>query len=102
MYLAKEFINVGENAYLGKILLTNQLWDKELTVKGVKIEDGVVVNDGCCIGPGTHIKKNTTVLPFSITSKNDVLDSNSVYFDATVKKIKTEEELIKILNFKPI
>jgi hypothetical protein len=102
MYLAKEFINVGENVYLGKILLTNQLWDKELTVKGVKIEDGAVVSDGCCIGPGTYIKKNTTVLPFSITSKNEVLDSNSVYYDATVKKIKTEKELIKILNFKPI
>jgi len=104
MYLAKEFLNVGKNVYLGKILLTTQLWDKALTVKSVSIEDGVVINDGCCIAPGTIIKKNTHILPFSIVSKNEILDPNSVYFDAPAKKIENIKDFknkfnLDILNF---
>lgn len=102
MYLAKEFINVGENAYLGKILLTNQLWDKALTIKGVNVGDGVVISDGCCIAPGTTIKKNCTILPFSITTKNDTLSSGSVYYDATVKKIRDDDNLLQLFNIEPI
>ncbi|TFG01396.1 MAG: hypothetical protein EU542_07025 [Promethearchaeota archaeon] len=104
MYLAKEFLNVGKNVYLGKILLTTQLWDKALTVKAVAIEDGVVINDGCCIAPGTIIKKNTNILPFSIVSKNEIIEPNSIYYDAPVKKMENLEDFkdkfnLDILNF---
>ncbi|MBY9006189.1 MAG: hypothetical protein KGD63_05480 [Candidatus Lokiarchaeota archaeon] len=98
MYLSKEFIHIGENAYIGKILLTNQLWDTALTVKGVKIEDNVVINDGCCIAPGNIIEKGVSILPFSITSKYEHLKSNKIYYDAPIKEIKNKEELIKIMN----
>lgn len=98
MYLSKEFIEIGENAYLGKILLTNQLWDTALTVKGVKINDNVVISDGCCVAPGNIIEKDVTILPFSITSKYDHLKANKIYYDAPIKEIKNKEELIEIIN----
>ncbi|TXT67020.1 MAG: membrane protein of unknown function [Promethearchaeota archaeon] len=97
LHLAKEFIEIGENAYLGKILLANQLWDAQLTVKGVKIDKNVVISDGCCIAPGTSIKNNTTILPFSITSKDDMLSPNSYYFGAPIQKI-TKKELFQLFD----
>ncbi|TFF94626.1 MAG: hypothetical protein EU543_00785 [Promethearchaeota archaeon] len=98
MYLAKEFLNVGKNVYLGKILLTTQLWDKDLTIKSVSIKDGVVINDGCCIAPGTIIKKNTHIMPFSIVSKNEIIDPNSIYYDAPAKKMKNFKDFKDLFN----
>ncbi len=100
LYLGKEFIEVGENVYLGKCLLSNQTWDQDLTIKGVKIGDNVVISDGCCIPPGNDINENTTILPFSITSKDSHLVSNSVYYGAPIKKIHSKQNLIEILNLK--
>jgi carbonic anhydrase/acetyltransferase-like protein (isoleucine patch superfamily) len=98
MHLSKEFLKIGQNAYLGKILLTNQLWDQELTVKGVKVGENVVICDGCCIAPGTIIKDDTTILPFSITSKDDILKSDSLYYGAPINKIENKEQLKHLMN----
>ncbi len=98
MYLSKEFINIGENSYLGKILLTNQLWDRVLTVKGIKISNRVVICDGCCIAPGNVIEDDVTILPFSITSKHEHLKANKIYYDAPIKEIQNKDELMRILN----
>ncbi|MBD3197829.1 MAG: hypothetical protein GF317_22450 [Candidatus Lokiarchaeota archaeon] len=98
MYLSKEFIEVGDNVYLGKILLTNQLWDKALTVKGVKIENNAVISDGSCIAPGTHIAENVMILPFSVTSKYEKLNKNEIYYGAPIKKVEDQKELDKLFN----
>ncbi len=97
-YLSKEFINIGENTYIGKILLTNQLWDTALTIKGVKVGENVVINDGCCIAPGNNIEKNVTILPLSITSKYDCLENGGIYYNAPIKLINNQDDLTKILN----
>ncbi|MBD3255094.1 MAG: hypothetical protein GF383_08365 [Candidatus Lokiarchaeota archaeon] len=91
MYVAKEFFKVGNNVYLGKIMTANHLWDKELTVKGLNIEDNSVILDGCCVSPGTHIGKNVTLLPLSITSKCDTLNENLDYLDAPAEPISNDK-----------
>jgi len=90
-YIAKEFLEVGENSYLGKALIANHLWDKNLTVKGIKIGENVEISDNCCIAPGTEIDKDVTLMPLSVTSKCDKLTSNSVYSQSPLKKISDEE-----------
>lgn len=100
LYLSKEFNTIGDNVYLGKILLTNQLWDKNLTVKGVHIGDNVVISDGCCIAPGSTLEDDISILPFSLTSKNTHLSSNSIYYDGPIKKIQNREELAELMNLK--
>lgn len=100
LYLSKEFNEIGNNVYLGKILLTNQLWDKNLTVKGVQIGDNVVISDGCCIAPGNVLEDNISILPFSITSKAAHLSSNSIYYDAPIKRIQNSQELVDIMNLR--
>ena len=97
-YLAKEFLQVGKNSYIGKALLANHLWDKNLTIKGIIIGDNVSISDNCCIAPGTEIENDVTLLPLSVTSKCDKLTSNSVYNHSPLKKI-SEEELIQIINY---
>lgn len=96
-YLAKEFLQVGKNSYIGKALLANHLWDKNLTIKGIIIGDNVSISDNCCIAPGTEIENDVSLLPLSVTSKCDKLTSNSAYFHSPLKKI-SEEELIQIFN----
>jgi acetyltransferase-like isoleucine patch superfamily enzyme len=98
MYLGKEFIHIGDNAYLGKSVVANQLWGEELTVKRVEIRDNVVISDGCCIAPGSYIKENATILPLSITSKDEILSSDSFYCNAPIEQIQTQDQLDKILN----
>jgi acetyltransferase-like isoleucine patch superfamily enzyme len=97
-YLAKEFLQVGKNSYIGKALLANHLWDKNLTIKGISIGDNVDISDNCCIAPGTEIEDDVTLLPLSVTSKCDKLTANSAYFHSPLKKI-SEEELIQIINY---
>jgi len=97
-YLAKEFLQVGKNSYIGKALLANHLWDKNLTIKGIIIGDNVSISDNCCIAPGTEIENDVSLLPLSVTSKCDKLTSNSAYFHSPLKKI-SEEELIQIINY---
>ncbi|TFG07870.1 MAG: hypothetical protein EU539_03875 [Promethearchaeota archaeon] len=97
LYIAKEFLSVGDNVYIGKAMLANHLWDKNLYVKGIKINNNVVISDGCCIAPGTIIENNVDLLPLSITSKGEKLAQNSIYFDAPICKI-TEDELLKLFN----
>ena len=97
-YLAKEFLQVGKNSYIGKALLANHLWDKNLTIKGIRIGDNVDISDNCCIAPGTEIEDDVTLLPLSVTSKCDKLTANSAYFHSPLKKI-SEEELIQIINY---
>lgn len=78
-FIAKEFLKVGRNSYLGKALFANHLWDKNLTIKRIIIGDNVAISDNSCIAPGTEIENNVTVLPLSVTSKNEKLSPNSVY-----------------------
>ncbi|MFX0030352.1 MAG: DapH/DapD/GlmU-related protein [Candidatus Hermodarchaeota archaeon] len=75
-FIAKEFLKVGSNSYLGKALLANHLWDKNLTIKSIIIGNNVDISDNCCIAPGTEIEDNVTVLPLFVTSKDDKLRSN--------------------------
>ncbi|MFW9879072.1 MAG: acyltransferase [Candidatus Thorarchaeota archaeon] len=96
-YLAKEFIKVGKNSYLGKSLLANHLWDKNLTIKSIVIGNDVEISDNCCVAPGTEIENEVTLLPLSITSKYDKLSSNFIYYQSPLKKIP-EEELVQIFN----
>jgi acetyltransferase-like isoleucine patch superfamily enzyme len=98
-YLAKEFLHVGENSYIGKTLLANHLWDKNLTIKGIIIGDNVSISDNCCIAPGTEIEDDVSLLPLSVSSKCEKLTSNSAYFHSPIKTIP-EEELIRIINYK--
>ncbi len=96
-FLAKEHLEVGNNVYLGRILITNQLWDKNLTVKKISVKDNVVIQDNCCIAPGTEIEQNVTLLPLSITGKCEKLPSNSIYYNTPLTKI-TDKELILVFN----
>ncbi|MFX1344246.1 MAG: hypothetical protein ACFFAI_04010 [Promethearchaeota archaeon] len=98
-YLAKEFLKVGENSYIGKTLLANHLWDKNLTIKSITIGENVSISDNCCIAPGTEIKNDVSLLPLSVTSKSERLTSSSAYFDSPIKRIP-EVELIRIINYK--
>ena len=98
-FLAKELLEVGKNVYLGKLLIANHLWDKNLTIKNITIGDNVVIPDNCCIAPGTEIEQNVSLLPLSITVKCDKLTANSIYFNTPLTKI-TEKELIHVFNLK--
>ena len=95
LYMAKEYVWIGDDVYLGNILLANHYWDKNLTVKGIKIEDNAVICDGCCIGPGSYIQKNATLLPLSITTKSDIMKSDEFYHNIPIKKMKSA----KIIDF---
>jgi acetyltransferase-like isoleucine patch superfamily enzyme len=86
-FIAKEFLKIGSNSYLGKALLAHHLWDKNLTIKRIIIGDNVEISDNCCIAPGTVIENNVSVLPLSVTSKNGKLSSNSIYYHSPSKKI---------------
>lgn len=91
-FIAKEYLDVGKNTYLGRALFANQLWDKNLTIKGIVIGDSVEVLDNCCIAPGTEIGDNTTLLPLTVTSKCDKIASNSIFYHPHLtKKIKKEK-----------
>ncbi len=96
-YLAKELMKVGNNTYLGKSLLANHLWDKNLIVKKITIGDNVTISDNCCISPGTEIQENVSLLPLSVTTKNDKLSADSIYYNAPLTKI-TKQELIDVFN----
>ncbi|MFO8019094.1 MAG: hypothetical protein R6U96_10695 [Promethearchaeia archaeon] len=91
LYMAKEYVWIGDNVYLGNCLLANHYWDKKLTVKGIKIEDNAVISDGCCIGPGTYIQKQVTVLPLSTTTKSNMMEANQLYHQVPIKKMKKAE-----------
>ena len=97
MFIAKEFLEVGSNSYLGKIMIANQLWDNNLTIKKIIIKNHVVVSDGTCIAPGTKIENNVSIIPLSITAKCDILTSQSIYYSAPIKKID-EEYLSELFN----
>ena len=77
-YIAKEFLKVGQHSYIGKALLANHLWDKNLTIKRIIIGDNVEISDNCCIAPGTEIENKVSILPLSVTSKNEKLSVNSM------------------------
>ncbi|MFX0083126.1 MAG: hypothetical protein ACFE94_15370 [Candidatus Hodarchaeota archaeon] len=96
-FIAKELLFVGKNSYLGKALLANHLWDKNLTIKGIIIGDNVEISDNCCVAPGTEIENGVTLFPLSTTSKFDKLTSNSVYNYSPSKKI-TREEILKVIG----
>jgi len=96
-FLAKELLNVGNDVYLGKILMANHLWDRNLTIKKIIVEDNVVIQDICCIAPGTEIEQNVSILPLSSTIKCEKLTANSRYYNTPLIKI-TDEELIQVLN----
>lgn len=95
MHIAKEFLTVGKNSYLGKIVMTNHLWDKNLIVKGIEIGDNNVISDGSCISPGTKIGANTNLYPFTMVPKNTHLESESSYHGLPPKKIE-EDNFLKI------
>ncbi|MEJ2251377.1 MAG: hypothetical protein P8Y97_17210 [Candidatus Lokiarchaeota archaeon] len=97
MYLAKDYLEIGNNCYLGKILLTNHLWGESLYVKSIKIKDNVVICDGTSISPGTCIEKNVSILPLSSTLKSDDLDKKTHYYNTPVNTI-SEKDLISKFN----
>ncbi|MEJ2252174.1 MAG: hypothetical protein P8Y97_21240 [Candidatus Lokiarchaeota archaeon] len=97
MYLAKDYVEIGNNCYLGKILLTNHLWGESLYVKSIKIKDNVVICDGTSISPGTYIAKNVSILPLSSTLKSDDLEKKTHYYDTPVNTI-SEKDLISKFN----
>jgi len=96
-YLAKELLIVGDNTYIGKVLLANHLWDKNLIIKKITIGNNVTILDNCCIAPGTEIKDNVSLLPLSVTAKNDKLSTNSIYYNTPLTKI-SKEGLIHAFN----
>ncbi|MFX1364684.1 MAG: DapH/DapD/GlmU-related protein [Promethearchaeota archaeon] len=96
-YLAKELMKVGKNSYIGKALLANHLWDKNLTIKKISIGDNVSILDNCCISPGTEIQENVCLLPLSITTKNDKLITHSINFNIPSSKT-LNNKLIDIYN----
>lgn len=97
-FIAKEFLKIGSNSYLGKALLANHLWDKNLTIKRITIGDNVEISDNCCIAPGTTIENNVTILPLSVTSKHGKLSSNSVYYHSPSKKIENLDSFYEIIK----
>ncbi|MFX1501092.1 MAG: DapH/DapD/GlmU-related protein [Promethearchaeota archaeon] len=96
-YLAKELMRVGKNSYIGKSLLANHLWDKNLTIKKISIGDNVSILDNCCISPGTEIQEDACLLPLSITTKNDKMITNSISFKEPSSKT-LNNELIDLFN----
>jgi len=93
LYSAKEFLNIGDHVYIGNCLLANHLWDKSLTIKGINIENNVVISDGCSISPGTNINRDTTILPLSTTKKFTKTEPESVYYGSPINKIKDFNDL---------
>ncbi|UCC20548.1 MAG: hypothetical protein JSV62_04475 [Promethearchaeota archaeon] len=96
-YLAKELFVAGNNTYIGKVLLANHLWDKNLIIKKIKLGNNVTILDNCCIAPGTEINDNVLLLPLSVTTKNSILLANSIYFNTSLTKI-SKEVLIQAFN----
>ncbi len=96
-FLAKEFLEVGNNVYLGKVLIATHLWDKNLSIKKIIIGDNVVIQDNSCIAPGTEIEENVSLFPLSITVKCEKLIANSFYLNTPLVKI-SNEELINAFN----
>jgi len=90
-YIAKEFLEVGNNVYLGKSLIANHLWDKNLTIKKVIIGDNVTISDTCCIAPGTEVDDDVFLFPLSVTAKYDKLLSNRYYYNAPLTNISMKE-----------
>ena len=90
-YLAKELLEIGNNVYIGKCLLANHLWDKNLTIKKIYVGDNVTISDNCCIAPGTEIEEKISILPLSITAKCAKITSNSYYHHSPLMKISHEE-----------
>ena len=90
-YIAKEFLEVGNNVYLGKSLFASHLWDTGLTIKEISIGDNVTISDNCCIAPGTIIEDNVSLLPLTVTAKYDKLSSNNYYFDKPLMPISKTE-----------
>ena len=93
VFSAKEFLHIGENAYIGNCLLANHLWDKNLTVKGINIQKNVIITDGCSISPGVDVGSDTTILPLSLTKKFSIIDPNSLYFGAPIEKVKNFDDI---------
>ena len=93
VYSAKEFLHIGDHAYIGNCLLANHLWDKNLIVKGINIENNAVISDGCSISPGTDIKSDSTILPLSTTKKFTKTESGSLYYGSPIEKLKDITDL---------
>jgi acetyltransferase-like isoleucine patch superfamily enzyme len=96
-YISKELLKVGNNVYIGKSLITNHLWDTNLTLKKIIIGDNVIIPELCCIAPGTKIENNVLLLPLSVTSKCEKLTENSVYQNSPLIRI-SNQELLYALN----
>jgi acetyltransferase-like isoleucine patch superfamily enzyme len=97
MYIAKDYLEIGNNCYIGKTLLTNHLWGENLFVKRIKINDNVVILDGSTISPGSFIDSNVNILPLSFTLKSEDLSKKSRYYDIPLNQI-SEEDLMKKFN----
>ncbi len=90
-FIAKEFLEVGNNVYLGKLLSATHLWDKNLTIKNITIGENVTISDNCCIAPGTAIENNVSLFPLSVTAKFDKLKSNCIYYNAPLTEISIKK-----------
>ncbi|TFF88801.1 MAG: hypothetical protein EU550_00585 [Promethearchaeota archaeon] len=102
-YLAKDYLEIGSNCYIGKILLTNHLWGENLFVKEIIIKDNVVISDGSSISPGTIVKEKVTILPLSSTLKSEGLDGKTQYFNTPINQLSEKKLISKYnLNFKEL
>jgi acetyltransferase-like isoleucine patch superfamily enzyme len=97
MYIAKDYLEIGNNCYLGKTLLTNHLWGENLFVKKIKIKDNVVISDGSTISPGSCIDSNVNIFPLSFTLKSEDLNKKARYYDIPLNQL-SEKDLMKKFN----
>ncbi len=84
-----EFIEFGKNIKIGhgSIIMSNIIIGNKLIIKKVTLEDNVIIGAHSVVCPGTKIGKDSVLDALSLTSINQVIDSNSVYSGITAKKI---------------
>ena len=95
-WLDCEFIEFGKNIKIGQgsIIMSNIMIREKLIIKKVVLRDNVIIGAHSVVCPGTIIEKNTVLDALSMTSVNQLLESDSVYSGTPAKKIMNNQPII--------
>ncbi len=90
-----EFIEFGKNVKIGQgsIIMSNIVIRDKIVIKKVALRDNVIIGAHSVVCPGTIIEKNTVLDALSMTSLNQVLESDSIYSGIPVKKIMNNQPI---------
>lgn len=85
-----EFIQFGRKTLIGQgsTIMSSMIVGKYLIIKGIMVDDYVLIGGKTIIAPGTIIGRETLVGAISNTVYNQVLEPGWVYFGIPMKKLK--------------